>query len=311
MADLVARAVERLQAAKVRLDPGLSDAELSRIEDQFHFTFGPEHRQLLQSALPVGEPSWPDWRNGSAEDLQGRLDWPIDGVVFDVQNNAFWPTSWGERPDDHADRERQARANLARVPPLVPVFSHRYLTVDPEYRPSPSSPCIRPTSSTTATTSSTMWRTSSRSHRCTHHRVAHTSPSGQTLPKALRAETSSSRPLIVRTARCAAEADAPCRPARWESDRRQPGGVHHTRNAVARTISVPAPSPQSMPTAAPCDDGERNRRTATTPTPIAVTTSVTSQLKSALAVQTQTNAAAAGTQMAVVRNAISIFTTPG
>lgn len=137
MADLVARALERLQAAKVRLDPGLSDVEISRIEDQFNFTFGPEHRQLLQSALPAGEPSWPDWRYGSPEDLQGRLDWPIDGVVLDVHNNAFWPTSWGQRPDDHAEKERHARAHLARVPRLVPLFSHRYLTVDPAYRPSP------------------------------------------------------------------------------------------------------------------------------------------------------------------------------
>lgn len=137
MADLVARALERLQAARVRLDPGLADAELSRIEDQFNFTFGPEHRQLLHSALPGGERSWPDWRNGSPEDLQGRLDWPIDGVVFDVHNNAFWPSSWGECPDDHAEKERHARAHLAHVPRLVPFFSHRYLTVDPEYRRSP------------------------------------------------------------------------------------------------------------------------------------------------------------------------------
>lgn len=137
MLDLVARTIERLQAAGVRLDPGLSDAELSRIQEQFNFTFGSEHRQLLQLALPAGEPSWPDWRNGSPDDLQGRLDWPIDGLVFDVHNNAFWPSSWGERPADPAEKERHARAQLARVPRLVPIFSYRYLTVDPEYRPSP------------------------------------------------------------------------------------------------------------------------------------------------------------------------------
>jgi hypothetical protein len=57
--------------------------------------------------------------------------------VFDVHNNVFWPASWGERPDDPGDREHRARVNLARVPRLVPIYSHRYLTVDPEYRPSP------------------------------------------------------------------------------------------------------------------------------------------------------------------------------
>lgn len=35
------------------------------------------------------------------------------------------------------DREREARAHLAGVPKLVPVFSDRYLTSTPKYDPSP------------------------------------------------------------------------------------------------------------------------------------------------------------------------------
>jgi hypothetical protein len=80
---LVAQALARLRAAGVRLDPGLSDREMAQIQERLNFVFGPEHREFLQSALPIGEPSWPDWRNGATEDLQGRLDWPVDGVVFD------------------------------------------------------------------------------------------------------------------------------------------------------------------------------------------------------------------------------------
>lgn len=137
MEDLVARALESLQSAGVQLEPGLSETELSRIEDRFGFTFGPEHRDLLRLGLPSGDLSWPDWRNGSPEDLQERLDWPIDGLVFDVHNNGFWPASWGERPPDDMEKERHARARLAGVPRLAPFFSHRYLTAGPEYRPSP------------------------------------------------------------------------------------------------------------------------------------------------------------------------------
>ena len=32
---------------------------------------------------------------------------------------------------------REGRAHLARVPRLVPVFSHRYLSSDPQFKPSP------------------------------------------------------------------------------------------------------------------------------------------------------------------------------
>ncbi|MEQ6902648.1 hypothetical protein [Nocardioides sp. YIM 152588] len=136
MPDLVARTIQRLRDGGVRLDPGLSDKEMSRVEERFGFTFGPEHREFLQSALPVGK-SWPDWRNGAEDGLRGRLNWPIDGVVFDVCHNDFWPASWGDRPDGKEEREGEARMRLARVPRLVPVFSHRYLTADPHFAPSP------------------------------------------------------------------------------------------------------------------------------------------------------------------------------
>jgi len=98
--------------------------------------FGPEHREFIQTALPIGK-SWPDWRNDSDEELRGRLDWPVEGVLFDVHNNGFWPDSWGSPPDGRDDQEREARAHLARVPRLVPVYSHRYLTSDPQFVPSP------------------------------------------------------------------------------------------------------------------------------------------------------------------------------
>jgi hypothetical protein len=54
-----------------------------------------------------------------------------------VRNNDFWPASWGDRPDAKDDREREARAHLAGVAGLIPVFSHRYLTSEPEFSPSP------------------------------------------------------------------------------------------------------------------------------------------------------------------------------
>lgn len=136
MPELVAQSVRRLRDAGVRLDPGLSDEEVSQVQARFEFTFGPEHRALLQSAVPVG-PSWPDWRNGPAEDLQRRLDSPVDGVIFDVHHNGFWPASWGDRPDGHDVRHRTARAHLARTPKLIPIFSHRYLTADSQFLPSP------------------------------------------------------------------------------------------------------------------------------------------------------------------------------
>ncbi|MBT9254580.1 hypothetical protein KMZ32_03900 [Phycicoccus sp. MAQZ13P-2] len=136
MPDLAARVLQRLTAGGVQLERGLSDRELSRVQDRLGFTFGPEHRELLQSAMPVGR-SWPDWRNDPEDELRGRLDRPIEGVIFDVRNNGFWPASWGHRPDGSEDREREARSRLADVARLVPVFSHRCLPSGAQFAPSP------------------------------------------------------------------------------------------------------------------------------------------------------------------------------
>ena len=136
MSGLIAQAIERLRSAGVQLDPGLSDREVSQMQVEHNFVFGPEHRELLQEALPFGE-GWPDWRNGSADDLRGQLDWPIESALFDININGFWPSSWGVRPEDLSEREALARTHLDRIPRLVPLYSHRYLTADPAFVPSP------------------------------------------------------------------------------------------------------------------------------------------------------------------------------
>ena len=143
--DLIAQSVERLRTSGVRLDRGLSDEEVSHVQSRLEFSFGPEHRDFIQSALPVGE-RWPDWRNDADEDHRGRLDWPVGGVLFDVHNNGFWPASWGNRPDRKDDREHEARAHLAGVPkrgrcggpPARDCPPHRYLASDARYKPSPA-----------------------------------------------------------------------------------------------------------------------------------------------------------------------------
>ncbi|WP_421742383.1 hypothetical protein [Cellulomonas sp.] len=118
----------RLDAAGVWLDPGLSADELADVERRFGFTFCADHRELLTLAVPVGD-RWPDWLDDDESTLREQLAWPVDGVVVDVVENDFWPASWGPWPD--GAREAAARAHLASVPTMVPVYAHRYLPSGP------------------------------------------------------------------------------------------------------------------------------------------------------------------------------------
>jgi hypothetical protein len=112
---------------RTEIAPGLTEQELDAVETRFGFTFSADHRVFLAAGLPHGSSRWPDWRNGDPEDLAERLAWPAEGVLFDVEHNVFWHPAWPSRPTETSEALRVARAELERVPQLVPVYGHRYL----------------------------------------------------------------------------------------------------------------------------------------------------------------------------------------
>lgn len=128
---LVEEAVQLLRRAGVQLDDGLTEQEMARVELRFGFRFSEDHAALLRAVLPIGAKAWPNWREDDEDALRQRIEWPADGIVFDVHNNAFWPRSWGPRPADPMEAETQARAGVAAWPQLVPLYSHRYLPAAP------------------------------------------------------------------------------------------------------------------------------------------------------------------------------------
>lgn len=110
------------------IGPGLTDAEFDDVEGRFGFTFADDHRAFLAEGLPLRarEMGWdfPDWRN--LESSTDQLAWPVDGIVYDVENG-FWDAGWGERPADVGEATYQARRLLRKATRMVPVYGHRYL----------------------------------------------------------------------------------------------------------------------------------------------------------------------------------------
>lgn len=114
-----------LQAARVELTKGLSDRQIQLVEERFGIEFNPDHREFLSEVLPQGR-NWPNWRSSDPTAVQKLLDGPIDGVLFDVERNSFWPPDWGSRPDEIAEALDVARGRLSSCIKLVPVWGHRY-----------------------------------------------------------------------------------------------------------------------------------------------------------------------------------------
>ncbi|MFF2935361.1 hypothetical protein [Streptomyces mirabilis] len=126
-----AQALLAMLPTRVEIKRGMSARELNQVEERWGFRFAPEHRTLLGAGLPTGDRSWPHWRDGDAEELAERLARPIDGVLFDVEHNGFWHPEWDPRPTGTQDALEVARIYLAKVPVMVPIYSHRCLLADP------------------------------------------------------------------------------------------------------------------------------------------------------------------------------------
>ncbi len=107
-------ACERWSKQGVRLDDGLRDSEIEELEQTYAFKFPPDLREFLQYRLPVG-PRFLDWRNPK-DDVKEALNWPISGILFDIETNGFWWAAWGPRPDRIVDAlEQEPYVNLACV----------------------------------------------------------------------------------------------------------------------------------------------------------------------------------------------------
>lgn len=117
------------------IERGLSDAEVAAVQVMFEIAFPPDLRQFLQAGLPTGE-RWPNWALAlssafEADRIRDMLRWPRDGMLIDVEQNGFWDSTWGVRPDDRAERAGVVTRAVAAAPRLIPIFGHRYISAEP------------------------------------------------------------------------------------------------------------------------------------------------------------------------------------
>jgi hypothetical protein len=128
--------VKKLRVWRVEFAPGLSDEEVSRVEDRYGFGFPPDLRMFLQLALPVSQ-SWVDWREAPEAQIRERLEEPLKGILFDIEHSGFWCCCWGARPAELSTAFEVAREHVERAPTLIPIVSHRYIPEEPHLAGNP------------------------------------------------------------------------------------------------------------------------------------------------------------------------------
>ncbi|MDI1447900.1 SMI1/KNR4 family protein [Polyangium sp. 6x1] len=122
---------------------GLTDAQIAAAERKYGLHFPGDYRTFLRSLHApdrhmfhagfadetLVEDEAPSFFNWLADDEQiaDAIEWPLEGLVFDVLNNSLWRDAWGPHPSDEAEARHRLADVLGRAPCLVPVVGHRYL----------------------------------------------------------------------------------------------------------------------------------------------------------------------------------------
>jgi hypothetical protein len=126
----------RLEEKDVSFEAGLTDIEIAGIESFYGFKFPPDLKAFLQFALPVSK-NFVNWREETEVEIRERLAWPLDGMYFDIEQNAFWLKEWGPKPLNLDDTFNIARQTVMEAPVLIPIYSHRYIPAEPNQSGNP------------------------------------------------------------------------------------------------------------------------------------------------------------------------------
>lgn len=126
---------------------GLTPHEVAKIEKKWGLRFPAEYRKFLATLNapdrgkycvgwsddpPFGlteeedEPSFYNWRTDDQR-IADALAWPLEGLLFDVAENALWPHGWGEKPINDILVREKVTSLLSDAPKLIPLIGHRYL----------------------------------------------------------------------------------------------------------------------------------------------------------------------------------------
>ena len=105
---------------------GYTQTELDDAQEKFGLVFPPDLVAFLRVKRAV---EGYDWRDERA--IRSVLEWPLEGILFDVEQNALWWPEWGERPKTPEEREVILRMVHSRAPKLIPLVGNRFLPETP------------------------------------------------------------------------------------------------------------------------------------------------------------------------------------
>lgn len=122
-----------MTAGKEEWGPGYTQGELEGAQERYGLRFPPDLIELLlERRLPQG---W-DWLKDD-DRIREMLAWPLDNILWDVENCHLWWPEWGPRPLTEQERAGIVGCVIAAAPKLIPLHAHRFIPEEPHDRGNP------------------------------------------------------------------------------------------------------------------------------------------------------------------------------
>lgn len=130
-----------LKTKGVVFEAGLTASEVTKVEDLLGAPLPPDLKVFLSQALPVSstdsEMQLPNWRNSPKSVIREAEGLIEDLFVFDIESNDYWHELLGSKPSDIKMAKEKALACIRTLPPLIPVYGHRYIFSSPKEKDNP------------------------------------------------------------------------------------------------------------------------------------------------------------------------------
>lgn len=131
----IQKAISELRQIGVEFASGLSSQQLSSIEARIGVLFPPDLKLLLSEGVPIATREgvkFPDWHEDPERVMNDAQSFVDDLLLFDIVEGGYWSDSlFGPRPSGDKTAQKAAISVVHKLPPLMPVFGHRYIASSP------------------------------------------------------------------------------------------------------------------------------------------------------------------------------------
>ena len=127
--------ISELKKNGYTIKSGLSEKDINEVEKFYDISFNIDHKEFLKIGLVIGDNfyNWVDFSPENCNKIREMLNWPLEGLLFDIEHNNFWYEEIEINSNLLVEKIDSFKSWYNKnVPKLIPIYSHRYMCSEPK-----------------------------------------------------------------------------------------------------------------------------------------------------------------------------------